>query len=546
MRYVIVFCVSLCFVSVSHQKSTPEDDSYVAAILEYQFTRNTTQNLHNYLDYIRQAAEKNADVLVFPEMTLTRGDKIKVPIHGLLKEHPIPALRPDLYNEILVSLSAAARQHEIYVLVNLQEEMDCRDAPGEYCPEEKTYVFNTNVVFDRTGAIIDRYRKINLFGEYTRHPALRPELGLFSTDFGVTFGHFICFDIMFQVPATQVVQKHNLTDVLYSTMWFSEMPFLTAVQTQQEYAYTMNINLIGANANNVKVATAGSGIYSGNAGALVSVMPGVPSSHLLVARVPKKPGQVTYKYHGPIFDDPKNNQLFLNKDLTLPAEISRELTPGFQEFTLADKGVSCRFRVKTRVNAPEGSQTIPKYRAFVKDGANTYAKRHIGVVYCAIVACKDDTATSCPYKFSKDEMFTEFEELEISMTTYSYQHNSTLDCDNVVYYPTSLRNNKFPLQPLNYTFTKSKNGAERLDVCSQNGVNTNGGNLYNDVLENSKLEDLSYKLNSAQNEIVSFGIWGRLYNRDVNPVENVSEEDVNNYIEIENVIFNAADKYSTD
>lgn len=72
-----------------------------------------------------------------------------------------------------------------------------------------------------------RYRKINLFGEYTRYPALNPDLGTFNTDFGVTFGHFICFDLMFQVPAVQLVQKNNLTDVIFTTMWFSEMPFLT-------------------------------------------------------------------------------------------------------------------------------------------------------------------------------------------------------------------------------------------------------------------------------------------------------------------------------
>jgi hypothetical protein len=58
--------------------------------------------------------------------------------------------------QILVALSTAAREHGIYLVVNLQEEMDCHDAPGEYCPVDRTYLFNTNVVFDRTGAVIDR------------------------------------------------------------------------------------------------------------------------------------------------------------------------------------------------------------------------------------------------------------------------------------------------------------------------------------------------------------------------------------------------------
>lgn len=51
----------------------------------------------------------------------------------------------------------AARQNEIYVVINGRETMDCTiQNTDEYCPEEKVYVFNTNVVFNREGAVIDR------------------------------------------------------------------------------------------------------------------------------------------------------------------------------------------------------------------------------------------------------------------------------------------------------------------------------------------------------------------------------------------------------
>lgn len=47
----------------------------------------------------------------------------------------------------------------------------------------------------------------------------------------------------------------------------------------------------------LKWLISGSGIYSGKAGALVSTMPGLPATRLLVARVPKVPGQVhTYLF----------------------------------------------------------------------------------------------------------------------------------------------------------------------------------------------------------------------------------------------------------
>lgn len=55
-------------------------------------------------------------------------------------------------------MSAAARDNQIYVVINTRELMDCtRNDTGEYCPELKEYIFNTNVVFDRNGTVIDRY-----------------------------------------------------------------------------------------------------------------------------------------------------------------------------------------------------------------------------------------------------------------------------------------------------------------------------------------------------------------------------------------------------
>lgn len=60
--------------------------------------------------------------------------------------------------QLLVAMSAAARRNAIYVVINVRESVDCRQPQqGEECPEEKLYIFNTNVVLDRSGSVIDRY-----------------------------------------------------------------------------------------------------------------------------------------------------------------------------------------------------------------------------------------------------------------------------------------------------------------------------------------------------------------------------------------------------
>lgn len=124
------------------------------------------------------------------------------------------------------------------------------------------------------------------------------------------------------------------------------------------------------------------------------------------------------------------------------------------------------------------------------------------------------------------------------MSTYSYQHNSSLDCDNVVYYPSSLQINKFPLNPQNYTFVKSSHNRDYAQNSLENDINISN--------ERNDREHVTLSLKEPQNELISFSIWGRLYVRDVNNISEVSNEDVNNYIEIENIIYNHGERKHTD
>lgn len=71
-----------------------------------------------------------------------------------------------------------------------------------------------------------RYRKYNLFREVGFNRTEPSELCTFDTDFGVRFGMFICFDILFQDPAARLVRETGVKDIIFSTAWFSEIPLL--------------------------------------------------------------------------------------------------------------------------------------------------------------------------------------------------------------------------------------------------------------------------------------------------------------------------------
>jgi predicted amidohydrolase len=181
------------------------------------------------LDIIQNLPEF-VDIVVFPESTLNNLDTaVFIPE---VEDKEIPCDSKNYSNgEILKQLSCAAKNIKKYIVINLTEKAKCPDKQmlvnddDRKCASSGLSFYNANIVFDRAGTMISRYRKFNLF-ENVNKPKY-PEAVTFTTDFGVTFGHFICFDLMFKEPALKLVREMNVTDIIFPTMWFSELPFLT-------------------------------------------------------------------------------------------------------------------------------------------------------------------------------------------------------------------------------------------------------------------------------------------------------------------------------
>lgn len=139
-----------------------------------------------------------------------------------------------------------------------------------------------------------------------------PDLTTFRTDFNVTFGVCICFDLFFHFPANGLVER-GVRNFVFPTMWFSEIPylsgektsihhllqnvptfnFISAVQYQQSWAYTNNVNLLAANINWPSLHCSGSGIFSGRFGALEAFVSQTPTTKVLIAKVPSMPSNET-------------------------------------------------------------------------------------------------------------------------------------------------------------------------------------------------------------------------------------------------------------
>ncbi|XP_015178474.1 PREDICTED: vanin-like protein 2 [Polistes dominula] len=494
----ILFYLLVAYVHSSSQISTPTSKSYVAAVVEFapsNVANNSKQtiqsNVARYEKLIQDASAQTADIIVFPEDGITTYHlPQKSEMDSVSTVIPSARFTPctqhlDGMTEELKRLSCAAMKNQIYVVINIAERVPCYD---NECPKGESLYYNSNVVFDRNGTIIAKYRKQNLFVEPQFSTPKHPEIVTFDTDFGVTFGTFICFDILFAVPALNLTRDLGVTDIVYTTAWFSETPFLTAIQTQFGWAFAENVNFLAAGYNNPLEGNTGSGIYYGSNHTSKVRISHDQTTELIIDRVPKKvpknlkttKNQETKhsETHVHVHDELRrkrqttnvNNLKLLRDNVTLyKTEI---LNGNISLKTLCHDGHCCNFTVN--VNKID---TKVKYRLVVFNGIRNYANvRLVGTRVCSIIQCSNDTLESCGSTLDSQ---TIFQEINIS-GKFDQSINSLI-------MPNTLRTDLLPIMDFSYE-AHSHDDHKHVSITNSNKAITN---------------------------LVTFGVYCRDYDRDI-------------------------------
>ncbi|XP_032668892.1 vanin-like protein 1 [Odontomachus brunneus] len=458
----IIICLLIACTRISHQVSTPDSETYVAAVVEFssqykisgQLTLKT--NTDAYIKHIKTANASDVDIIVFPEDGLTT---IHLPQREQMDDWTtiIPAASKNYIpcdeNTIEVSdtlkrISCAAKENRIYVVINIAEKVPCNK---NTCTKYDKVYHNTNVVFDRNGKIIARYRKVNLFVEPAFNTTKIPEIITFDTDFGVKFGTFICFDVLFKIPALYLTRIHQVTDFVYPTAWFSEIPFLTAVQTHSGWAYAEDVNFLVAGYNNPPVGSTGSGIYLGRKGIGKSIMSSILQEKMLVHKVPKMKKKTEFKYDvnyekillKDIHDAASYREI--NEDFLLwkkkkddvgetdKIKLIYDFIYSFDTFllegnvtkTLCQNNFCCNFEIEISKIDPN-----TKYRLAIYSGLRSFYAVNGSVSSCGIMQCSNQSIESCG---SVQQSGTVFKKLNISATYRNYKTDlvmpSTLDSE---------------------------------------------------------------------------------------------------------------------
>ncbi|XP_036215559.2 vanin-like protein 1 isoform X2 [Bactrocera oleae] len=426
--YKFLFCLylvcnSIHYAAVSGEPTPPDADYYIGAVVEFpartvNAAASTQQRLRQFGVLLESSAIR-PDIVVFPEDVLNDHDTpIVVPAPS---DDVITCNADDAhYNYIISRMSCYARSLGLYVLINVVEVHNCTQSQNVSDLVANCAIYNANVVFDRHGVVISRYRKYNLIGSewlYFNYTSQPEEEAIFRTDFNVTFGHFTRMDLLYARPAQTLVQR-GITDFLHPSKWQSELPFLTAVQLHQSWAFSNNVNLLVAGTNDPSRGRSGTGIYAGRYGVLIATMTSVEKqSKLHLSVIPKhnvssekvlkifKPRQrnlkaqlnnnnqsVLERFTGVVVTRDNNIDLYVTQPL-----VDATQTSGPLQQQLCHNDLCCNFHIEMHANTLATASTVSYYYrlAAFHDMGTFLNTEPDELAVCAIFACTGDHLYTC-------------------------------------------------------------------------------------------------------------------------------------------------------
>ena len=156
-------------------------------------TKSPTENLHQFVKFIDEAAEKNADIVCLPEGITVCGNRLTY----VEAAEPVPGPSTEF-------LGRLAKEHNVYVVAGIYER-------------EGRVVYNTSVLLGRDGSLAGKYRKLCLPREEI-DGGITPgkEYPVFDTDFG-RIGMMICWDVSYPEVARELAQRG--AEVIFMPIW---------------------------------------------------------------------------------------------------------------------------------------------------------------------------------------------------------------------------------------------------------------------------------------------------------------------------------------
>ena len=166
------------------------------AVVQFEISQFTPQeNLAKAEQFIQRAVTSAADLIVFPE------DFLVGPLNGR-------ADLADFDQSYVKHFQQLASQYHIDIV------------PGSIIEGDESGLYNTAYYIDRSGDILGRYRKVNLWLPERSYVTPGNDITVFATRFGKV-GLIICWDLMFPEIFRAMV-KEGVEIVICPSYWCLE------------------------------------------------------------------------------------------------------------------------------------------------------------------------------------------------------------------------------------------------------------------------------------------------------------------------------------
>lgn len=293
--------ISLLALFLMLMISLTETTTYKAAVVEFSpdvttenFAVRAQNNLNGFESVLQSIQNDGVQIIVFPEDAISGFKDIIVD-----EEIPDPGANPCVDSgfesrPILKRLSCLALSYQVVLIANMGDKQEHNNVTNQY---------NTDVVFENDGKLIAKYYKINLFRYeiemFTAGTVTQSSGVSFETNFGVKFGIFTCYDILFPQPSHFLI-KSGIKNFVYPTAWGNKFPVYMSTALQQGWSSKNKVNLLAANLqitdNEENFFGTGSGLYSAGTARRYFMSGNIMTAStgkVLVAELPSEPADTT-------------------------------------------------------------------------------------------------------------------------------------------------------------------------------------------------------------------------------------------------------------
>ncbi|XP_017771969.1 PREDICTED: pantetheinase-like isoform X2 [Nicrophorus vespilloides] len=244
MRTTVIILSFFCVLVASRR-------TYKAAVVNYvphhKYVNNDSEiikeNTSKFSYYIEECIK--CDIVIFPEYSLFSKDFNRAFVRELAIKVPTPpavGICSQGSNNFITRMSCISKQFEKYVVVNILEIDDGN-------------LYNTNIVFDREGTLISKYRKRHLSVGEQQFLTPGQDSVIFYTDFEGAFSLLIGEDVLY------AGSDGLAPNVILTTSLKSKLPFFGALSIYDGFSKHYGVNLLVADYNAQPEQNGASGFY---------------------------------------------------------------------------------------------------------------------------------------------------------------------------------------------------------------------------------------------------------------------------------------------